>query len=241
MVGDRAVCAQLAPSFAPADSARSARRGTWPAAARLRLPPARRPAVAEAAREPRCGARRDRAASPWRNPRPRLLRLVAASLGAIIRGRRADEDPTAAVHPRILSRPDRRLFDLRGDRARPHPHQPWRDVSRRADEPGRHRHPVRDDRCSSSSRGSTGRRGCTSRPAERRMRRATSGPQPRRLSGTTPPFSASLAITALCSAIFSSALPSAPAWTSSSFASSLRADKLASRSSSFSRSTIDVW
>src|SRR6478609_9178205 len=47
-------------------------------------------------------------------------------------------------------------------------------------------------------------------------------------------------MTALCSAMFSSADPSAPARTFISFASSLRADRLESMSSSFSRSTIDV-
>src|SRR6476469_3960230 len=47
-------------------------------------------------------------------------------------------------------------------------------------------------------------------------------------------------MTALCSAMFSSADPSAPARPFISFASSLRADRLESMSSSFSRSTIDV-
>ena len=61
-----------------------------------------------------------------------------------------------------------------------------------------------------------------------------------RLSGTLPPFSSSLCITARCRAMFSSALPSAPACTFSSLANSLRAVRLESRSSSFSRSTIDV-
>ncbi|PAV93482.1 hypothetical protein WR25_15998 [Diploscapter pachys] len=60
-------------------------------------------------------------------------------------------------------------------------------------------------------------------------------------SGTMPPFSASFAITALCSAIFCSALPSSPAWTPNSCPSSRRAARLESRSSSFSRSTIDDW
>jgi len=63
---------------------------------------------------------------------------------------------------------------------------------------------------------------------------------PFRLSGTLPPFSSSLCITALCSALFCSAEPSAPAWTSSSCANSFRAAKLELRSSSISRSTIDV-
>ena len=63
---------------------------------------------------------------------------------------------------------------------------------------------------------------------------------PFRLSGTLPPLSASFCITALCKAIFSSAVPSWPTWTFNSDASSFRADKLESRSSSFSRSTIDV-
>lgn len=44
-----------------------------------------------------------------------------------------------------------------------------------------------------------------------------------RLSGTLPPFSASLRMTAFCSAMFCSALPWAPAFTPSSWASSLRA------------------
>ena len=88
-------------------------------------------------------------------------------------------------------------------------------------------------------------RGLKSSLCERGARRASGAPlfvgrdQPRRLSGTMPPFSASFAITALCSAIFCSALPSAPAWTPSSWPSSLRAERLESRSSSFSRSTID--
>ncbi len=61
------------------------------------------------------------------------------------------------------------------------------------------------------------------------------------LAGTVPPLSATFSITALCSAMFCSALPSAPAWTLSSFASSLRASRLELRSSSLSRSTIEVW
>ena len=60
------------------------------------------------------------------------------------------------------------------------------------------------------------------------------------LAGTLPPFSASSCMTALWRAIFSSAEPSAPTCTFSSCASSLRAFRLESRSSSLSRSTIDV-
>ena len=50
--------------------------------------------------------------------------------------------------------------------------------------------------------------------------------QCRRLSGTTPPFCASFSMTALWSAIFSSALPSVPTCTFSSLASSFRAARL---------------
>src|SRR5438309_1051259 len=61
-----------------------------------------------------------------------------------------------------------------------------------------------------------------------------------KLSGTIPPFWASLAITAFCSAMFSSADPAAPAFTPSSCASCLRASRLESSPSSFSRSTMEV-
>lgn len=81
--------------------------------------------------------------------------------------------------------------------------------------------------------------GGETRPAPHRSR--SSVPQFRRLSGTIPPFFSSSAITALWSAIFCSAEPWSPAWTLSSSASSLRAARLESRSSSLSKSTIDDW
>ena len=61
------------------------------------------------------------------------------------------------------------------------------------------------------------------------------------LSGTMPPFASSLSMTARWRAMFCSADPSAPAWTPNSSASSLRAERLESRSSSLRRSTMDVW
>jgi hypothetical protein len=64
--------------------------------------------------------------------------------------------------------------------------------------------------------------------------------QSSRLSGTFPPFSASLRSTALCRAMFCSALPCSPACTFNSAASFLRAARLESMPRSFSRSTIDT-
>src|ERR687897_353217 len=57
------------------------------------------------------------------------------------------------------------------------------------------------------------------------------------VSGTLPPFSATFRITALCRAMFCSALPCAPAFTFSSCASSLRALSEESSSRSLSTST----